>query len=253
MERSTGALSQEQREAQDRLYSQNHTYDYVIIGTGMSALSAGALLANAGYKICILEAHDIPGGYAHSFEMNGFYFCAQVHYIWGCAPGQPIYEFLKRIGLEKEITFVPYDPEGYDHMVMPDGKRIKIPYGYDKVIENIDAAYPGQRENLIKFFSILEKLSRQLAMLPDEKISWWQMLTQGYKFLPLVKYKDKTLQDVFDECQLSVEAQAILIANTGDLMCPPKSFPSSLTLACLEDIIPAPIILKSTLNILSTA
>jgi all-trans-retinol 13,14-reductase len=219
---STGALTQAQRDKQDKIYQENPSYDYLIIGTGMAALSVGALLAHAGYRICMLEAHDVPGGYVHSFLMNDFYFCAQVHYIWGCAPGQPIYEFLRYLGLEEEIKFVPYDADGYDHMTLPDGKRVKIPYGFNNVIDNIEAAYPGQRQNLQHFFSILNKLSESLASLPSGDLKWWDLLKHGYQLLPLLQYKNKTLQNVFDECHLSKEAQAIINANSGDLMCPPE-------------------------------
>ena len=71
--------------------------DYLVIGSGLAALSASALLVKAGYKVTMLEAHTAAGGYAHTFEVDHFQFCAQVHYIWGCAPGQTIYEFLKKL------------------------------------------------------------------------------------------------------------------------------------------------------------
>jgi choline dehydrogenase-like flavoprotein len=64
---STSALTKEQHAAQDARYAQGHSYDYVIIGTGSSALTVGSLLAHKGYKVCLLEAHDIPGGYAQTF------------------------------------------------------------------------------------------------------------------------------------------------------------------------------------------
>ena len=76
----------------------NYKYDYLILGSGNSALTAAALLVNAGKKVCILEAHDIPGGYAQSFKWGDCYFWGQVHYIWGCGPGGKIYEFLKKMG-----------------------------------------------------------------------------------------------------------------------------------------------------------
>jgi all-trans-retinol 13,14-reductase len=218
---STGALTDMQLAAQNRIYSQYPSYDYVIIGSGMSALVVGALLANAGYKICLLEAHDVPGGYAHTFFMNDFHFCAQVHYIWGCAPGQPIFEFLRRIGLEEDIKFLPHDPEGYDHMVMPDGKRVKIPYGFDQLITNINSAYPGQEPYLKKFFNVFDKLTEAINLLPLSRLQWWEFLTQAQHLATLLKYKNKTLQNVFDECHLNRASQAILNANTGDLMCPP--------------------------------
>lgn len=218
---STGALTKEQHARQEELYLQQHPYDYVIIGAGMAALTAGALLANDGYKICLLEAHDIPGGYAHTFTMNDFSFCAQVHYIWGCGPGQIIHNILKKLRLENEITFERLDPEGYDQIILPNGSRIKTPNGFSKFIQNINAVYPGHEKNLEKFFSLLKQLNLEMGRLP-EKIRWWNYLTDSFKFLTLVKYRNKTVQDLFDECALPLPIQSILSANAGDLMSPPE-------------------------------
>jgi phytoene dehydrogenase-like protein len=219
---STGALTPSHREEQEKLYKENHVYDYVIVGSGMSALSVSALLANAGYKVCILEVHDVAGGYAHTYSMNGYSFCAQVHYIWGCAPGQMVYEFLKHLELEKEIKFVPFDPDGYDHMTLPDGKTVKIPYGYRKLIDNIESAYPGQRSSLQRFISLLEEFEREIQLIPKDSLHWWQKMQGALKCLTLLRSRYKTLQNVFEECKLSREAQAILSANTGDFMSPPE-------------------------------
>ena len=160
---STGALSKEQRQEQDAIYKQRQKYDFIIIGTGISALTVGALLAHAGKKICMVEAHDVPGGYAHTFQMGDFHFCAQIHYIWGCAPGERIYEFLKRIGLEKDITFELFDKGGYDRVVLPDEKSVMIPYGFDKLERHIEAAYSGEGKKVKKFCNIL-------TTIPDEPI-----------------------------------------------------------------------------------
>lgn len=220
---STSALTPEDHARQDAIYAKNPSYDYLIIGSGLAGLSVGALLANAGYKVCILESHDIPGGYAQSFRMGDFYFCAQVHYVWGCAPGGTIYEFLKKLGLEKEITFELLDEDGYDHVVLPDGMRVKIPYGWDRLAANIDAAYPGQKENVLKLTRILSKIRRQLRLFPTHhKAPWYDYLIKGPRLLYLLKYKNKTVQDVFDDCYLSKEAQAVLIADCGDFMSPPE-------------------------------
>jgi phytoene dehydrogenase-like protein len=199
-----------------------YKYDYLFIGTGHSALVAASLLANRGYKVCLIEAHDIPGGYAQSFKWGDFSFCGQVHYIWGCGPHGKITSFLKHIGLDKEVTFELYDPEGYDDMSMPDGTRVKIPFGYSRLIENIEKVYPGQGSKVKKFTNILSKIRHEMAKYPDREIRWWEYVTQGWKFLTLLKYKNKTLQDVFNECGLSKEVQLVLAANAGDMMEPPE-------------------------------
>lgn len=219
---STSALSKEDHEKQDKLFAQGNEYDYLIIGTGSAALTVGALLANKGYTICMLEYHGIAGGYAQSFEMGDYIFCGQVHYIWGCGPGGKIYEFLKKIGLEKDITFKLMDPNGYDHAVLPDGKRVKIPYGFDKLTENIEKAYPGQLEPVKKFVGILSKIREEMSIFSSTKSRWWQLLPKLFKIRTLVKYRNSTLQELFDECNLSKEAQAVFCAGAGDFMLPPK-------------------------------
>lgn len=200
----------------------DYRYDYLILGTGNSALTLGALLANAGYKVCLLEAHDIPGGYAQTFPWGNFHFCGQVHYIWGCGPGGKINLFLKKIGLEHDITFELYDADGYDRVGLPDGKIIPIPYGFDRLAKNIDAAYPGEGPKVKRFTDILLAIRAELRQIPDRKIAWWEYPLKVWQFPRLVKYRAKTLQAVFDECRLSKKSQAVLAGNAGDFMLPPN-------------------------------
>lgn len=217
---STSALTKEQHAAQDARYAEGHRYDYVIIGTGSSALTVGALLANAGKKVCLLEAHDLPGGYCQTFHTGEYHFCAQVHYIWGCHPGGKIYEFLKRIGLEKDITFELFEKERYDVMAMPDGKKVNIPYGWNNLVKSVTDAYPEQKAGMEMFVDVMRKLRHEFRTFPEKRT-----LTDYlgfYKYLTIIKYRNATLQDLFDECKLSKEAQAVLCANAGDFMLPPE-------------------------------
>lgn len=215
---STSALTADQKAAQDARYAEGHDYDYVLIGSGNSSLVVSSLLVNQGYRVCILEAHDIPGGYVQSFKMGGYHFCGQVHYIWGCGPGGKIYEFLKRIGLEKEITFELMDPKGYDVMSMPDGKRVGIPYGFEKLVQNIEDAYPGQGAGVQRLTDLIMTVRREFSALPARKLTAVDYLTKWFKVLNLIKYRNATVQQVFDECQVGKEAQDVLMAGAGDFM-----------------------------------
>ncbi|MGZ3315793.1 MAG: FAD-dependent oxidoreductase [Isosphaeraceae bacterium] len=49
-------------------------YDYVIVGSGMAGLTVASLLARAGNSVCLLEAHEHPGGCAHSFPIGRYTF-----------------------------------------------------------------------------------------------------------------------------------------------------------------------------------
>lgn len=56
-------------------------YDVIIIGSGISGLAAGALLAKEGRKVLILERHYTPGGFTHMFKRKDYEWDVGIHYI----------------------------------------------------------------------------------------------------------------------------------------------------------------------------
>jgi all-trans-retinol 13,14-reductase len=208
---STGKLSPERLRAQQNLYDSRPRYDVLLVGSGLASLTTAALLAQSGRKVCILEARDLPGESTQAFQMGA---------AWGCGQGDQVHSFFSKLGLQDDILFDPLESDGYDHVLLPDRRRVKIPCGYHQLAANIEAAYPGQSEGVRRFTALLDRLARELSQLPT-KIQWWQIFTQGYKFTTLLRYHRATVQQVFDECRVGPEAQAVLIANSGYFMCPP--------------------------------
>ena len=49
-------------------------YDVVIVGSGIGGLCCVSILALSGKKVLICEAHNQPGGVAHSFKRKGYTF-----------------------------------------------------------------------------------------------------------------------------------------------------------------------------------
>ena len=49
-------------------------WDAVVVGSGIGGLSCAAILATAGKRVLVCEAHDRPGGVAHDYEVSGFTF-----------------------------------------------------------------------------------------------------------------------------------------------------------------------------------
>jgi all-trans-retinol 13,14-reductase len=61
----------------------NENWDAIIIGSGISGLTAGRLLSDAGQKVLILEKHFKFGGYTHTFKRNNYEWDVGIHYIGG--------------------------------------------------------------------------------------------------------------------------------------------------------------------------
>ena len=60
--------------------SEKH-FDVIIIGAGISGLTAAALLSKAGKSVCVLERHRLIGGYLQGFERKGFIFDTAIHWL----------------------------------------------------------------------------------------------------------------------------------------------------------------------------
>lgn len=199
--------------------------DYVIIGAGMGGLTVGSLLAHAGAKVAVVEAHDIPGGCCHTFPMGKDYrFCAAVHYIFSCGEGEPVYNLLKKLGLHETVTFERLDPEGYDHFSCPSAKlRFRIPNGLGKWRERLCDRFPDEAAAIRRFFHVVITLAEQLDRLPEDYTitGVGRALRESPQVLQVLRYRGHTLQRLFDEHHLSAPVQAIIATQVGDVGLPP--------------------------------
>jgi len=195
-------------------------FDDLIIGSGMAGLTVAALLANAGRRVLVLEAHDTPGGYAHTFKMGAYRFCAQVHYIFGCGEGEPIHRLLTRLGLEREIRFHRLDPEGYDHVIV-NGDRHRIPTGLSKFRDRLIWRYPDAERPLRQYFKLVRTLRDQLDLMPT-RLGLVDLASAPLKFPHLIRYRTWTLQRLFDELGMPAVLQGVLAGQSGDYLLPPE-------------------------------
>ncbi|MEZ4656834.1 MAG: NAD(P)/FAD-dependent oxidoreductase [Caldilineaceae bacterium] len=72
----------------------------VIIGAGIGGLTTGAILARAGLKVTVLEAHVYPGGCAGTFYHQGYRFDAGATLAGGFYPGGPMELVARRTGID---------------------------------------------------------------------------------------------------------------------------------------------------------
>jgi phytoene dehydrogenase-like protein len=196
--------------------------DYLILGSGLSALSFGALMSKSGKKVKLIEAHEYPGGYGHTFPQakDQYRFNAQLHYVWNCGEGQPVHNILKKLGLHEEVTFQKYNVDGFDKMKMP-GFDLRIPNDYSLLGDRLVDLLPGDKDKILSFLGLVQGIGE--AITKYEPLNGFMSNARNIKGLYLLaKYRKATLQDVFDQFKVPLPAQTLLGLQWPDFMLPPS-------------------------------
>jgi len=83
-------------------------YDAIVIGSGLGGLTAGALFANAGHRVLVLEQNDTFGGAATTYHRGAMTIEASLHETTDPrTTADPKGEIFQALGLYQDIEFVP--------------------------------------------------------------------------------------------------------------------------------------------------
>ena len=199
---------------------ENYSADYLIVGSGLSALVFGALMAKAGKIVHVLEAHEYPGGFGHTFTMaKKYHFNAQLHYVWDCGEGNTVNRVLKKLGLDQAVTFERYDPDGFDHMHIP-GYSLEIPSDSNELSRRLSALFPKHTAQIQGFVQAVQQVRKGLKCL-SPPLRPQLLVKQLPVAVTTLKHYGSTLQDVFDEYQIPEAAQTLLALQWPDFLLPP--------------------------------
>ncbi|RMH77121.1 MAG: NAD(P)/FAD-dependent oxidoreductase [Cyanobacteria bacterium J007] len=197
------------------------TFDYIIFGAGLGGLSAAACLTRQGYRVAVLEKHYLPGGCCHTFDYGNYSFCADVHYIYQCGPGQTVDLFFNYI--DRPIAFNSLDPDCIDRIITPDAD-FRIPLGWENLRRRLLAEFPEEATAIHRYCDEIAQFNAEVRRLGRE-VHWYDRHLADWLKLPkywhLFRRRHWTLQDLYDRCGLSPKLQAILAGQSGDYALPP--------------------------------
>ncbi len=171
-------------------------FDTIIIGSGVGGLSAAICLSRAGQKVLVLEQHDVPGGWCHSFYLNGYRFTPGVHYVGLLEKGQSNAQLYEGLGIANDLTFFRMNPSGYEHAYIGD-ERFDFPGNFDDLIDALIAKFPKEEKNIIKYLNLVRNVSAELQLLPYVE-GFWQHLTIPFRTKNMGKYALFSLKRVID-------------------------------------------------------
>ena len=140
------------------------SWDAVVIGSGAGGLTVAVALANAGQKVLVLEQHYLPGGWTHSFSLEGYRFSPGVHYLGQLGKGGAMRRILEGLGVGGGLEFCELNPDGYDHVIAGD-ERFDIPRGKETFIARLIERFPHERRGIKSYFRFLTGIDREFRRL----------------------------------------------------------------------------------------
>lgn len=155
----------------------------IIIGAGLAGLTYGALACKDGHEVVIYEKNSVPGGVVALCEHNGFKFEQGPLLIGDMLEGEPVYEFLKSLGItlptiraDRDISFPDFDlirPQDYEG-----------PYWRRDYLAKI---FPEDKEGLFEYYKFYDDVMhlRYISTLPN---NIFNKLRLALAFLKIKKY-----------------------------------------------------------------
>ncbi|WP_299437140.1 NAD(P)/FAD-dependent oxidoreductase [uncultured Aquimarina sp.] len=203
----------------------NKEYDTIIIGSGAGGLSAAICLARSGQKVLVLEQHDVPGGWCHSFYLNGYRFTPGVHYVGLLNKGESTSTLYEGLGIANDISFFRMNPKAYEHCWIGD-ERIDMPAGYENIKEVLAKRFPEEKKGITNYLKLVSDVCYELQLIPKVK-GFWAHLTIPFRTKNMGKYSVFSLRKVIKKHIKSPLLKAVLNIQIGDHGLPPSkaSFP----------------------------
>lgn len=197
----------------------NKQYDTIIVGSGVGGLSAAICLSRAGQKVLVVEQHDVPGGWCHSFYLNGFRFTPGVHYIGRLGEGESTSELYEGLGIGSEISFYRMNPNAFEHCWIGE-ERFDYPANYNDFQQKLIERFPHEKKGIIKYLQLVKNVSYQIQLIPKIR-GWWQQITIPFRTKHMGKYAPFTLKRVINWHIKDPLLKRILNIQFGDHGLPP--------------------------------
>jgi len=189
-------------------------WDTIVIGAGAGGLATAICLSKAGQKVLVLEKHDVPGGWCHSFYLDGHRFTPGVHYVGLLEDGEATSDLYRGLGIANELTFFRMNPDGYEHCWLGD-ERFDFPNNFDLLIERLQERFPQEKKGIANYLNLIKTVSKEVQMIPYIK-GFWNKLLIPYKTRHMGKNAPFTLNRIINRYIKDPLLKRILNIQCGD-------------------------------------
>ncbi|MDT8379902.1 MAG: NAD(P)/FAD-dependent oxidoreductase [Desulfotignum sp.] len=138
-------------------------FDTIIVGSGISGMTAGIILAREKEKVLVLEQHHIPGGLTQTFRRGGLVFPTGVHRVGALRPGEPLWYYFNYLDLIRHLELAPMNEDGFETYHFP-GSSFRVPQGHAPYREKLIAFFPQQSEAIDRYFKDMAEMVKRIEL-----------------------------------------------------------------------------------------
>jgi prolycopene isomerase len=179
-------------------------YDVLVIGGGLSGLTAASLLAKRGLRVAVVEKSYNPGGSCGIFKRGHITFDNGAAMLYGFGPqGFNAHRFVFNC-LEEPIDVIKHD---LLYCVNFKGRRIRFWPDVDRFAVELAEVFPAERANIRKFYNDMLKMYRHVmvetptyttADETDRKAALKSMLKHPLSYIRFLRLLNKSARDLLE-------------------------------------------------------
>jgi len=178
-------------------------YPVIVIGAGLGGLTAATYLARNSFPVTLIEQHDIPGGYATSFDRGAgkFTFEVSLHATAGIA------QILEECGVKDKVELIRL-PE-LCRIITPDYDLIWPQKDPEGIIRILSEKFPQEAKGIRSAIGQMVDIIQEAKKPFDEK-SFLSKILFWYTHPIMWSMRNQTLAQVLDKHIKDPKLKAIL-------------------------------------------
>jgi len=201
----------------------DESWDAIVIGSGIGALTTAALLAkHAGKRVLILERHYTAGGFTHSFNRPGYDWDVGVHYIGqlqdSVSPVRAAFEHLTEGRLKWNAM-----PDVYDEIRIAD-RVYEFRSRFEHFREMLVSRFPKEAKGIDQYLAAVRSAASAASLYFAEKAipRFASAVAGSLMRAPFLRWASCTTAEVLSRYISDPELSGVLTAQWGDYGLPPS-------------------------------
>jgi prolycopene isomerase len=177
-------------------------YDTIIIGAGLSGLTAASLLAKRGLRAAVIDNNYNPGGSCGTFKRNGVIFDQGSSMLYGFGEkGFSPHRFVFNC-LEEPIDMIRHD---LLYVVNYRSRNIRFFADLDRFIEELGEVFPSEALNIRRFYKDMARIYQDVMVdspsftTPDEtdpRHALHNMRKHPVSYLKFLSYLNRSAENM---------------------------------------------------------